>query len=153
MTTTTTDTVKTLNDLIKISKDGEYGFHSCAEHAKSTQMKSLFERRAHECHAAAEILQEHVYEMGGSAEARGSISGAVHRGWVALKSTLSTYDDLALLEECERGEDAARDEYQEALRADLPMPIRNLLERQYEAVQRNHEEIRALRDSAKAARG
>ena len=74
----------------------------------------------------------------------------MHRGWVALKATLSTYDDLAVLEDCERGEDEALASYRDALERDLPGPIRNLVEHQYEGAKRNHLELRNMRDSLEA---
>jgi len=145
-------TIDTLNDLIETSKDGEYGFRACAEQAASPELKRLFEERAASCKSAASQLQAHVVDLGGAPQTGGSAVGTVHRGWVALRSILSTYDDLAVLEECERGEDAARESYEEALRQDLPPRIRNLVQQQFAGVQRNHAEIRRLRDSFRTAR-
>ena len=52
-----------------------------------------------------------------------------------------------MLEECERGEDAAVARYRKALNAALPADVRALLERQAQGAKRNHDEVRALRDS------
>ena len=65
-------------------------------------------------------LRAHVAQLGGKPEDGGSALAAMHRGWVAVKATLSTYDDLAVLEECERGEDAALATYRDALERTLP---------------------------------
>jgi uncharacterized protein (TIGR02284 family) len=139
--------IDTLNDLIETSKDGEYGFSACADQAKSTELRTLFENRARECREAAEQLQSHVRELGGAPDADGTVLGKVHRGWVSVRATLSTHDDLAILKECERGEDAALESYREALTEELPAPIKALVERQLEGVQRNHDMIKRLRDS------
>lgn len=139
--------VSTLNDLIETSKDGEYGFRACADHAESPELKTLFTSRAEDCHKAAQELQEQVVMFGGEPDTSGSATGALHRGWVAIRSTLSAYDDLAVLEECERGEDSAVKSYQEALQEQLPEPVRHLVERQYQGVQRNHAQIHQLRDA------
>ncbi len=40
----------------------------------------------------------------------------VHRAWTNIKLSFATADDLAVLEECERGEDAARSAYELALK-------------------------------------
>jgi len=143
-------TISTLNDLIETCKDGEYGFRACAEQAKSDALKALFDRRSQECAAAAAQLQAHVGELGSKPENRCSAMGAVHRGWVAVKTKLVSYDDLAVLEECERGEDAALDSYREALRQDLPERIANLVELQYQGVKQNHDQIRRLRNELRA---
>ncbi|MDP9139422.1 MAG: PA2169 family four-helix-bundle protein, partial [Pseudomonadota bacterium] len=60
------DVVKTLNDLIENCKDGEYGFRTCAEHAKSANLKSVFTQRAGQCRSAAEELQTLVPRFGGT---------------------------------------------------------------------------------------
>jgi uncharacterized protein (TIGR02284 family) len=150
MTMNNDDVVSTLNDLIETSKDGEYGFRSCADHAESPELKTLFNSRAEDCQKAARELQEQVVKFGGEPDTSGSATGALHRGWVAIRSTLSTYDDLAVLEECERGEDTAVESYEEALHEQLPESVRQLVERHYQGVQRNHALIHQLRDARKS---
>ena len=141
------DIVDTLNDLIETCKDGEYGFRASAEQVKSRTLRANLLARSSECATAADQLRAHVLQLGGKPEDGGSAAGAMHRGWVAVKAKLSTYDDLAVLEECERGEDSALATYRDALERDLPTPLRNLIERQYEGAKRNHLEVRNMRDS------
>ncbi|MNT90060.1 hypothetical protein D3C72_2308940 [compost metagenome] len=97
-------------------------------------------------------LEHEIRRLGGDPASGGSVSGALHRGWVSVKTALSTSDDKAVLEECERGEDAAVARYRKALKANLPADIRALLERQSQGAQRNHDEVRALRDGFSAKR-
>ena len=103
----TQDLIDLLNDLVENSKDGEYGFRECAEHAKSPELKQTFSARADDCRRGAQELQQQVSALGGKAEDGGTVAGALHRGWVATRGALSSYDDKAMLEECERGEDVA----------------------------------------------
>ena len=151
MALSTDKTISVLNDLIETCKDGEYGFQSSAEHVKNPELQQVFTARAAECRKGAEVLQAQVRQLGGEADEGGSASGAIHRGWVAVKGTLSGYGEKAMLEECERGEDAALARYRDALKEDLPPNVRAVDERQYEGVKRNHEQIRTLRDRARAA--
>ncbi|MCY7316177.1 MAG: PA2169 family four-helix-bundle protein [Rubrivivax sp.] len=144
------DTIDTLNDLIETSKDGEYGFRTSAEQLKNSEARQLFMQRADECNKAAAQLQALVVQMGGSAEDSGSAAGAMHRGWVAVKSTLTGYTDKAVFEEVERGEDSAMESYRKALASDLPPAVLDVVERQFEGVKRNHVQVRALRDQARA---
>jgi len=146
------DVIDTLNDLIETSKDGEYGFQSCAEHAKSTTLKQVLSQRASDCQQAIGELQALVRGLGGKPEDSGSASGAVHRGWVAVKGTLAGHTDLALLEECERGEDVALTRYRKALEQDLPLSIKQVVQRQSDGARRNHDQIRLLRDQERAAK-
>lgn len=143
-------TIDTVNDLIETCKDGEYGFQTSAEQVKSPSLRATLQSRAADCRRAAEELQAHVAQLGGEPEDSGSAVGAMHRGWVAVKAKLSTYDDLAVLEECERGEDRAMDSYRKALDKDPPPTIRSAIEQQYAGVKRNHDMVRGLRNGMKA---
>lgn len=75
------DVVDCLNDLIETSKDGEYGFKTCAERATSGELKKMFTQRAQSCAKAATELQGLVAQHGGKAEDSGSMLGSMHRGW------------------------------------------------------------------------
>ena len=145
-----TKTTDTLNDLIENCKDGEYGFRSTAEHARTESLKQVFLTRADDCQRAAAELQTLVAQLGGKQADGGTVLGAAHRGWVAVKGALAGYSDLRMLEEAERGEDAAVARYRDALDQELPADVRAVVQRQYEGAQRNHAQIRELRDQARA---
>jgi len=145
------EVVEVLNDLIETSKDGEYGFTTCAEHATSVELKQTFLRRVSDCARAVSELQALVMEYGGKAEDSGSVAGAVHRGWVSVRDALSGTSDQAILDECERGEDVALSRYRKAMkREELPAAVRQVVERQMAGVQANHDQIKALRDGLRA---
>lgn len=147
------DLINCINGLIETCKDGEYGFRACAEQARRAELKVLFNARADDCIAAAGELQGLVAEqLGGMPERGGSASGALHRGWVAVKGRLKGYSDLALLEECERGEDVAKEHYLDALAQDLPKILRDVVQRHFEGVERNHAQVRSLCDEERLAR-
>jgi uncharacterized protein (TIGR02284 family) len=141
-----------LNTLIDTCKDGEYGFRTCADHVKSTDLKTVFLERAAECQRGASELQSIVARLGGKADTGSSVTGTLHRGWVSIVSVLRGHSDQAMLDECERGEDAALERYRAALKDDaLPADAMALVQKQYEGVKRNHDQIRNLRDKARAA--
>jgi len=143
--------VSLLNDLIETSKDGQYGFDTCAKHASSAELRQLFAQRATDCRNAARELQSLVKTENAAPDTSGSAIGAMHRGWVAVLGTVAGNSDKRMLEEAERGEDSAVASYRKALREiDLPADVRATLERQMAGVQRNHDQIKALRDRAQA---
>jgi uncharacterized protein (TIGR02284 family) len=142
-------TISVLNDLIETSKDGEAGFLTCAEDVKNVELKTLFTTRARECAAAAEELQRMVLSLGGTPEDDTSVAGDLHRRWVDLKALVSGKDEKSILNECERGEDVAKKRYSEALEKELPLHARELVQRQYQGVLRNHDQIKALRNNAR----
>ena len=145
------DIVETLNDLIETSHDGAYGFTQLAEHAKTPALKQNFQARADGIRSAVAELRAQVAQYGGKADDGGTASGALHRGWVSVRSALSMSTDQALLDEAERGEDAALARYRKAAKQDvLPEPVRALIERQLQGVQKNHDQIKMMRDQHKA---
>lgn len=145
------DVVDVLNDLLETCRDGEYGFREVSEHTKTPALKTTFLQRSNECLKAGSELQSLVVRYGGEIAEGGTTSGALHRGWVSVRGALGGLSDLAMLNECERGEDAALARYRKAVKEDgLPSDVRALIERQLQGVQRNHDQIKLLRDQEKA---
>ena len=153
MTDLNKEAISVLNDLIETSKDGQEGFKSCAEDIKHPELKALFVKRSADCATAAAELQAQVRALGGDPETSTSVAGDLHRRWVDVKSIFTGKDEEAVLNEAERGEDHALKAYKEALvkieKHNL-VGIRDLVERQYHGVQRNHDQVKALRNQARA---
>jgi len=139
------DTIRTLNELIRVVHDGERGFAKCARHARSARLSRLFESRAGECAEFRAELSRLLQELGGVPDEGRSVSSALYRRWVDLRVALNREDDAAVLEEGERGEDYALEAYRNALDEHLPETVRSLLLRQFERTMANHERIRRLR--------
>ena len=146
------DVISTLNDLIETCKDGEEGFRSCAEDIKSADMKSFFTGRAQSCAEAAAELQQEVRTLGGDPETSSSVSSALHRRWIDIKSVVTGKDEESILNECERGEDVAKRSYANALAKPLPANIKSIVERQNQGVLRNHDQVKAMRNQVRAAK-
>lgn len=155
MKTTTTMTpdevISTLNNLIETCRDGQNGFQTAAEGVQSSSLKPAFTQYAEQRGVFVSELQNQVLALGGSPADSGSVAGALHRGWINIKSVVTGKDEQNILEECERGEDAAKRNYQEALEKDLPSDVRNLVNRQYQDVIHTHDTVRSWRDRTKAA--
>src|SRR5437660_9251316 len=113
-------TISILNDLIETSKDGDKGFSKAATDAKSAELKTVFTEAARRCREGAQELKALVRTLGGDPDKSGSVAGALHRGWVSLREAVTSHDDEAILEECERGEDYAKAQYRKALEHELP---------------------------------
>ena len=92
-------------------------------------------------------LQTLVRELGGDPENSGSIAGALHRGWMNIKTAITGKDEHAVLNEAERGEDVAKKAYKDALETALPANVLEVVQRQYMAVQVSHDQVKSLRDS------
>jgi uncharacterized protein (TIGR02284 family) len=148
---TNDDAISTLNGLIETCKDGQYGFKEAAEGVERSDLKSLFYECSQQRSQFAGELQSLVRELGGDPEESGSISAAIHRGFIDIKSIVTGRDETAILNECERGEDVAKANYQKATEQDLPANVKTTIQNQYNTVKATHDKIRDLRDSAKAA--
>jgi len=142
--------ISTLNDLIEVSKDGEEGFRSSAENVDDPQLKAFFLRRSQEVAASVQELQELVRSLGGEPASSTSLSGTLHRRWIDIKTALTSNDTLAVLNETERGEDVALATYRRAAEKDLPTHVRFVVVRRLEGAKRNHDEVKRLRDAARA---
>jgi uncharacterized protein (TIGR02284 family) len=143
----TKDYVSTLNNLIETCKDGEEGYRKAAENVQRTDLQNLFQQFASQRGQFANELQREVTRIGGKPETSGTVGGAMHRGWMDVKGSVSGKDDHSVLEEAERGEDAAVNAYQEALGKDLPSDLRSVVEREYQLIQKAHNQIRSMRDN------
>ena len=150
----TTEMVSTLNSLIETLKDGQEGFRQAAEAVKDSTLKSLFsEYSLQRAKFAGELQNEVIRSLGDSKpEETSSVSGALHRAWINLKSALTSGDDHAILAECERGEDSAISEYRKAIEDEnLSSPLRDIVSRQYTEVKAAHDRVKALRDQTKGS--
>ncbi len=148
---TNEDVISTLNNLIETNKDGQEGFKQAAEGVERSDLKSTFFEYSQQRSKFTGELQELVRELGGDPENSGSIAGSLHRGWLNIKTAVTGKDESAVLNECERGEDAAKKAYTNALEEDLPANVNAVVSRQSAAVQAAHDKVRDLRDAANAA--
>ena len=119
-----------LNDLIETLKDGQEGFRTAAEDVQSSDLKSLFSQYSLQRGQFVEELQSVARTLGeNQPESQSSVAGALHRGWIDLKSAVLSKDEHAILAECERGEDSAVAEFQKALESNaLPATAREKVE-------------------------
>jgi uncharacterized protein (TIGR02284 family) len=137
-------TIVTLCELLAVTREGEHGFVTCAENARSDCLRQLFVTRASRHALASAELRGLIGQLGGDPAMRGRIS-STRRGWVSLSATLTQNNDEALVDECERGEDHALEVYRNALDDHLPEFVRQVVLRQFEGLMTDHDEIRVLR--------
>jgi len=144
--------ISTINNLIGTLKDGEKGFKEAADAVDDPQLKSLFTGYSEQRARFARELQTQARSVGEAEPERArSAAGAMHRGWINLKSAVTSKDQSAILAECERGEDSAVQEFEKAMRDNLPSLVRDTVSRQYIEIKSAHDRIKNLRDAAKKA--
>jgi uncharacterized protein (TIGR02284 family) len=138
------DVVAVLNDLIETCKDGEKGFRTAAEGVSNSELGTLFLNYAEQRASFAAELQAEVRRVGGDPETGGTALGALHRGWIDIKSAVAGKDEGAIIAEAERGEDHAVRMYREALEKNLPTAVQTIVENQYIHIRDAHDHVRAL---------
>lgn len=157
MTTTDIETpdqshiLSVLEHLIEITRDGQEGFTQAAEHANSPELKALFTGYASERTRMLSELQVLERQHGKpEVDHTGTIVGGLHRAWINLRAAVATREDQAILEEAERGEDAAVKAFEDSMGSEkpmLPVSVTFVLERHLASVQSAHDEVRNRRDS------
>jgi len=139
-----------INDLIKINNDRVAGFEKAGTHLEHDEngLIAVFNRFAGESQQYVAELTAIAQQYGGDPTDGTSTSGDLHRAWIDIKATFTGNDALAILNECERGEDAAKAAYRDALQPEnnLSPELAQVLQKQQQGIIEGHDLIRSLRD-------
>lgn len=125
-----------LNELLIKNYDAEKGYLNSIENVDSDRLKMFFKRRASERSEFAKELRTEILQYGEIPEDSGSFKGTMHRNWMTLKSTFSSNDEEAVLEEAIKGEKASLEVYNDLIKEkNLPPSIDALLVKHKNAIQ------------------
>jgi uncharacterized protein (TIGR02284 family) len=139
------DALTILGKLIETCRDGQAGYLDAAEHSRNAELRSYFQRHSMERSRFAGELERVAQNLGESDPSRSpSIANKLHRAWIDVKCRMGA-GDASVLASVELGEDNAKHHYQEALRAELPLEVHNIIERQAESVFDAYDQVRTLR--------
>jgi uncharacterized protein (TIGR02284 family) len=148
--------VEVLNDLIRINNDRIEGYNRGAKEAQASDvdLKGIFSKMADESRQYLSELTREVVKLGGEPASGTTTSGKIYRAWMDVKATFTGKDRLAVLSNCEFGEDAAQKAYQEALTTDesLTTDIRQMIANQKASLKVSHDTIKKLRDTERNAK-
>ena len=129
------DSIKVIEKLAEVCKDGEKGYKDAAEHVKRSDLKTLFTAQSSERGRFALELQTVLMNLGKTEKKEsGTVAGALHRAWIDTKVGLGA-GDKSILESVEKGEDEARDAYREAIGSPLPSDVADIVSRQARSIQ------------------
>ncbi|MEO6287618.1 MAG: PA2169 family four-helix-bundle protein [Dyadobacter sp.] len=141
-----------IEDLIEINNDRVAGFEKAIEdiNDENLDLKVIFEEYADQSRKNVQELSA----LAGSAphlETEKSVSGTLHRAWIDVKALFGGSDRASILSEAERGEDAIKKAYKDALSDEqLPYQGIEIVRSQAQGINSAHDRIKALRDVAKA---
>lgn len=138
---------KTTSELTKTLKNGEEGFRTAAEKLNGSDRPELgsefmqySQQRARFCAELASMANAY----GDDVPERSSVPGAVHRGWLAVKDTLTGSSPDAVLKAALTGEDHAVEQYQGAMKEDISEGLRAILTRQFAEVSTTRDRVKTL---------
>lgn len=124
-----------LNKLLTTNRDAEKGYQEAAENAKDAELKSLFLAQSRQRGEFVMEAEREVRTLGGEPDNGTSLASDLHRAWINIKSTFAKDDDKATVQECQRGDQQALDEYNAVLQqTDLIASTRELLLRQKQSI-------------------
>ena len=141
----------TINHLIETAQDGADGYRAASEDVKDAALKQVFTQYATQRAQFATELRNLATASGGDAAKGGSVSAAVHRGWINLKSVVTGRDDAAILAECVRGDENAVKSYTDATGASLPSEAASVVSRQAAAIAQAYAHVKGLHATASAS--
>lgn len=138
--------VKTLNELIDVCLDGQKGFQDAAEGLDANpELRARCLQYAIERGHFAKELQQEIRQFGARPDDSGTVLGALHRGWMDIRKAVAMADQDAIIAECERGEDVAKETYEKVLNDYLPPGLTGIVQRQYQKVLAAHDHFSALK--------
>jgi uncharacterized protein (TIGR02284 family) len=142
----------TVEYLIQTCKDGQKGYQEAASKVKRSDLKTFFNEQSAERARFAQELQAELPRLGEPSEKKdsGTVAGTLHRAWIDTKVGLGG-GDKTVLEWLESGEDTAKERYSKALSSSLPTGVAEIVRRQAASIQKAHDKVKSLRDTAEAA--
>jgi uncharacterized protein (TIGR02284 family) len=141
------ETELVLTSLINILQDSQKGFADIGDHLKDETLKRYFLAESLQRANFRAELENELHRVGvHDVKETGTTAGAIHRVWADLKAKLGG-GDHTLLDTAEQGEDVAKEAYEDALKGDLPLPLRQLLAEQQAHVLTSHDYVRNHRDA------
>ena len=140
--------ISVLNRLVETCRDGQNGFQDAASNLASPELKTFCLEQSRQRAQYIGELQQTVLQLGGDPETSGTAAAVLHRAWMDLKSSFGA-GDKAIMSAVEKGEDAALEQYDSAIKEGLPVNLRPLIERQYQSVKQVHDQVKVMRDRLK----
>ena len=146
-------TVEVLNDLIEINNDRAGGFDKASSDLsdENIDLKATFDKLSSDSRTNVTELAGLVGRNGENPDTGNTVLGTLHRAWIDIKASFGGDDRHSILAECERGEDAIKKAYRDALQEnELGENVRSVLLKQQDGINISHDAIKALRDAHKA---
>ena len=146
------EVISTLNSLTETCRRGQNGFRSAAESIQNSEFRRLFNIFSQQRAQFMTELQSEVHRLGGELN-KGEERMTLPSNTLPFRSsttakTVGVRNEVTIIAECQREEETAVNDYQEALKADLPLDVQYVVKRQYMDIKDAYDRIRILQRAA-----
>lgn len=140
---------KKLNELLTKNYDAEAGYKMAEEKVENNDLKEFFNMRAKERYDFGHQIKKEMKTYGEAPDKGTSLKADAHRGWMNLKTALSSNNEESILEEIIRGEKAAVEEYDEILKEpNFPPTTESVLTVQRNAIKKALKDVKRFEQMA-----
>lgn len=135
-----------LQAVLDTAVDGFNGYTMAVEKCTdaSPLLRKYLENSQRDCKVAVEELRTLLSSRGETANDDGTAAGALHRGWIATRTALSSDDEATFLDEVVRGEKHAVEVYEDALEKIADPALRKPLQKQLSGLRENLTKAKAF---------
>jgi uncharacterized protein (TIGR02284 family) len=142
------EVISILNGLVETCRRGQDVFRSAAEGIRNSEFRRLFNIFSQQRAQFISELQGEIHRLGGDAGKTGSPVASLPDNTIPFPRPSNFRDEAATIAECQREEESAVNDYQEALKADLPLDVQYVVKRQYMDIKDAYDRIRILQRAA-----
>jgi uncharacterized protein (TIGR02284 family) len=131
----TEEVAKKLNNLLEKNYDAEKGYKDAAEQIENPKMKDFLQKQAQKRYDFGHEIKTEIKNYGEEPDKGGSAKGTVHRAWMDLKAAVASSSEEQVMEEVQRGEQSAINEYNEVIsETSLPPSVQQVLTKQRDQI-------------------
>ncbi len=145
------EVISILDGLVETCRRGQEVFRSAAEGIRNSEFRRLFNIFSQQRVQFISELQGEIHRLGGDAGKTGSPTASWPDNTIPFPRSTNTTnfrDEAAIIAECQHEEEGAVNDYQEALKADLPLDVQYVVKRQYMDIKDAYDRIRILQRAA-----
>ncbi len=125
-----------LNELLEKNYDAEKGYKKAAENVENSKLKQFFTEQSEQRNNFGHEIKAEIKNYGESPDKGGSTTGALHRTWMDIETAFTSNNEETILEEVQKGEKAAVEEYNEVINdTTLPPTTQQILTKHRDSIQ------------------
>jgi uncharacterized protein (TIGR02284 family) len=136
------EVISILNDLVETCRRGQNQFRTAAGTIQNSEFRRLFNIFSQQRGQFITELNSEIHRLGGESKLSNTIPFTAPGRMAELR------DEASVIAECQQEEESAVNDYQEALKTDLPLDVQYVVKRQYMDIKDAYDRIRILQRAA-----